>query len=166
MTEHTEIYLDAWKCFDNGHTLIKAFKEIHGESYRQTIKRALHDAHRRHNAIQNTHKLVIIESPYSGAIERNMAYLTMAIRHSILLGESPYASHLMLTGALDDKIPAEREKGIAAGFAWGPMADKVAVYRDLGISDGMRTAIQHHKDNGRVIEYRNILKLKDKEPQK
>lgn len=149
------IFMDAWQCFNNGHNLIPAFREIHGKSYRQVIKKVLFDAHCQ--AKGNTHALVIIESPYAGAVQRNTAYLQMAIRDSVLRGESPYASHLMLTGALDDLSPTERDAGIKAGYAWAMVADKVAVYTDLGISDGMGEAIKRHKDMGRIVERRSLF---------
>lgn len=45
-------------------------------------------------------------------------------------GEAPYASHLLYTQMLDDTIPAERELGIKAGFAWGDGVRRV-YYSDL-----------------------------------
>jgi hypothetical protein len=63
-------------------------------------------------------KLVIIESPYKGNVPRNKLYLRACIRDCIMRGESPYASHRMLTDALDDDDPREREIGIKAGLAW------------------------------------------------
>ena len=41
-----------------------------------------------------------------------------SIRDCIARGESPYASHQMLTEALDDTNPIERNAGIQAGLAW------------------------------------------------
>lgn len=61
---------------------------------------------------------VIIESPYAGDVERNKKYLQRCIRFCLRNGESPYASHQMLTEALDDNDPIQRHAGIAAGFAW------------------------------------------------
>lgn len=63
-------------------------------------------------------KLVIIESPYKGDVERNKLYLRACIRDCINRGESPYASHRMLTDALDDTDPVERAIGIKAGLSW------------------------------------------------
>jgi hypothetical protein len=61
------------------------------------------------------------------------------MRDSLRRGEAPYASHLLFDqpGILDDTIPLQREQGMMAGFAWGEHADTVAIYVDLGISDGM-----------------------------
>ena len=90
-------------------------------------------------------KLVILESPYSGAteadIERNHIYLQRCIQDSIDRGESPYASHQMLTQALDDASPSDRAIGIAAGYAWWRCADAIVFYVDLGWSSGMVAAL-------------------------
>jgi hypothetical protein len=51
---------------------------------------------------------------------RNARYLAAALRDCTLRGESPYASHGLLTlpGVLRDDVPEERALGIRAGFAW------------------------------------------------
>ena len=100
--------------------------------------------------------LVILESPFSGYTERNKRYLQRCIRDCIQRGESPYASHQMLTDALDDNDPEQRKKGIEAGFQWHEVADKAVVYEDYGISDGMVKGIGEAKQNGLDIEYRSI----------
>lgn len=84
---------------------------------------------------------VIIESPYSGDVARNRRYLQSAIRDCLRRGETPYASHQMLTDALDDNIPEQRELGISAGFAMRDLlvsqGATVAFYIDHGMSSGM-----------------------------
>lgn len=102
-------------------------------------------------------KLVIIESPYAGDIERNKNYLRLAVLDSLKRGESPYASHAFFTQFLDDNIDAERALGIDAGIAWAKCAELVAVYEDYGLSGGMRYGISKHTQAGRPIEYRKIL---------
>lgn len=105
-------------------------------------------------------KLVVIESPYASPDPilkmRNRFYLDDAIRDCLRRGESPYASHLMLTSVLDDNIPEERARGISAGFEWARVCDLVAVYTDLGISKGMSLAISIHAAAGREISYRKL----------
>lgn len=103
---------------------------------------------------------VIIESPYSGDLIRNLKYARMCLKDSLLRGEAPLASHLLYTqeGVLDDTIESERALGIGAGLIWGKMADKTVVYEDYGISNGMQIGINDAKRNGRPIEYRHILK--------
>jgi hypothetical protein len=103
-------------------------------------------------------KLVIIESPYAGDIERNVRYARACLRHSLGKGEAPYASHLIYTqpGVLRDANPGERAHGIAAGFAWGEKADLTAVYTDLGVSKGMEAGIAEADRVGRRVEYRSL----------
>ena len=84
---------------------------------------------------------VIIESPFAGDIPRNLAYARRAIRDSILRGESPYASHLIIPGALSDHIASERNLGIRCGYAWWGAASLIAFYTDLGWSRGMNAAL-------------------------
>lgn len=101
---------------------------------------------------------VIVESPYAGDIEKNVAYARAAIRDCLLRGEAPFASHLLYTqpGVLRDEVPEERQHGIDAGLAWGAYADATVVYLDLGISSGMRYGIENAKKHGRLVVYRNL----------
>lgn len=105
-------------------------------------------------------KLVIIESPYAGDIQKNVEYARAAIKDSLNRDEAPIASHLLYTqpGILDDGKAEERAKGIAAGHAWMSSADKVAFYVDHGISPGMLQAVEKAKRLGIAVEYRRIYK--------
>lgn len=102
--------------------------------------------------------LVIIESPYAGNVERNLAYLRAAMRDCLLRGEAPYASHALYTqpGVLDDHLPEERTLGMQAGFAFRPLASKTVVYTDLGYSSGMKAGIADAERVGRPVEYRML----------
>ena len=101
---------------------------------------------------------VILESPYAGDVEGNLAYLRACIRDCLLRGEAPFASHGLYTqpGVLDDTVPAEREAGILAGFVWRPLAVKTVLYLDRGISGGMLRGVEHAKTCGHVIEHRRL----------
>jgi hypothetical protein len=103
-------------------------------------------------------KLTIIESPYAGDVTKNLAYARAVLRDSLLRGEAPLASHVTYagSGALDDAVPVERQRGIAAGHAWMQAAYFVAVYDDLGISNGMKDGIEAAKGLGVPIIYRTI----------
>ena len=103
-------------------------------------------------------RLVIIESPYAGDVERNVEYARAAVRHSLSLGEAPIASHLLYTqsGILNDDVPDERQWGIGAGLAWRSVAEATVVYRDLGVTDGMEYGILAALEAGNPVEYRNI----------
>lgn len=76
---------------------------------------------------------------------QNARYLAAALRDCVLRGEAPFASHGLYTldGVLRDEVPAERELGIAAGFAWREVAHVTAFYTDLGRSRGMELAEEH-----------------------
>ena len=103
-------------------------------------------------------RLVIIESPYAGDVEKNLQYLRAAMKDCLHRGEAPYASHGLYTqpGVLDDTIPEEREMGIQAGFAFRCIGDATVVYTDLGTSGGMHYGINHAKKVGRPVEYRTL----------
>ncbi len=101
-------------------------------------------------------KLVILESPFEGGKAENLVYLTRCIADCIRRGESPYASHKMLPGALDDLRPDERELGIRAGFEWHKRADYSVVYADLGITNGMKLGIVNAQLVGLEIHHRYI----------
>ena len=91
---------------------------------------------------------VQVESPYSsgtnpsipGVVERNVRYLRACLRDCILRGETPYASHGLLTqdGVLRDDVPDERALGIQAGFVMRRAMERTIIYTDLGWSGGMR----------------------------
>lgn len=103
-------------------------------------------------------RLVIIESPYAGDVNRNVRYLRAAMRDCLLRGEAPFASHALYTqpGVLDDLIPGERGLGIEAGLRWGERADATVVYEDFGLTPGMLLGISRAKDCGRPVEFRKL----------
>lgn len=105
---------------------------------------------------------VVVESPFAGATPEkragNIAYARQALRDCLVRGEAPFASHLLYTqpSVLDDDVPAERDHGIKAGFAFRAACDKTVVYKDRGISRGMEWGIKHAEDLGHPIEYRTL----------
>ena len=103
-------------------------------------------------------RLVIVESPYAGNVDRNVRYARRALRDCLQRGEAPIASHLLYTqeGVLDDAVPEERAQGIEAGLVWGRVADAAIFYVDHGWSRGMLAAKERHEKEGRPIEYRTI----------
>jgi hypothetical protein len=102
---------------------------------------------------------VILESPYTGDIERNIEYARLCVKDSLLRGESPICSHLLYTqeGILDDDIPEERKLGIDAGLAWKGVAEKHIFYTDHGMSAGMEYGLAYAIKNGIHTEQRKIL---------
>lgn len=103
-------------------------------------------------------RLVIVESPFAGDVEKNLRYLRAAMRDCLHRGEAPFASHGLYTqeGVLDDNDEKERMHGIYAGFAWGEHADAVVVYTNLGMSRGMKLGIARGETAGQPIEYRSL----------
>jgi hypothetical protein len=103
-------------------------------------------------------RLVIVESPYAGDVEANVAYARACVRDSLLRGEAPIASHLLYTqpGILNDDDPDQRQHGIDAGLAWLRVAEASVVYIDHGISRGMEYGIAAAKNAGVRVEYRRL----------
>ncbi len=101
-------------------------------------------------------KKVVIESPLSGDFARNLRYARLCALDCINRGEAPYASHLLMTQFLDDRNPEHRKLGMEAGFAWGEAADLVVVYRDLGISAGMKLGIDRAEASGKPFAFRRL----------
>jgi hypothetical protein len=101
---------------------------------------------------------VVVESPFAGDIEANLKYARACLRDCLMRGESPVASHLLLTqeGVLDDADPIERAVGINAGHAWMHGAHAVVVYADRGISRGMEAGIRTAVFHGLEVEYRKL----------
>lgn len=103
-------------------------------------------------------RLVIIESPYAGDVERNLRYLRACMRDCLMRGEAPFASHGLYTqpGVLDDTVPEQRTLGIEAGFAWRPRAEATVVYLDLGCTVGMVLGITQAEEMGQPVERRRL----------
>lgn len=107
-----------------------------------------------------TKQIVYIESPFSGDIELNLAYLGACMLDCIERGEVPIASHGDLPRWLDDTDPKQRAIGIRIGFERAKVCDKSVVYEDFGRSEGMKLGIEDAGKNGRPIEFRNLLNFK------
>ena len=108
-------------------------------------------------------RLVVLESPFAGDIEKNIAYAKLCVRDCLTRGEAPIASHLLFTqpGILRDSEPEERTLGIAAGHAWTKMAEAVVVYLDRGLSNGMKAGIAVAENAGIVVEARLLPGYKE-----
>lgn len=103
-------------------------------------------------------KRVILESPYSGNVEKNVAYAKLCIKDMLMNNEAPIASHLLFTqpGILDDLEPEERKLGIKAGHIWMAVADYVVFYVDLGYSNGMLEGLKSAELFGISVFYRKL----------
>lgn len=102
--------------------------------------------------------IVIIESPFAGDVKRSRTYLAAALRDCLKRGEAPFASHGLYTlpGVLDDSNADERALGIQSGFTFHAVAERVAVYEDLGVSNGMHQGIANAERLGLPVERRTL----------
>lgn len=98
--------------------------------------------------------VVIIESPYSGDIERNIRYAQEAMTDSRKRGEIPIVPHLLWTQHhlapnyfVHDNDPkyevCGRETSINHIKELRRRADKVVFYIDYGYSSGMEIGLNH-----------------------
>jgi len=100
--------------------------------------------------------LTMIESPFAGDQFRNVVYARACMRHSLSLGEAPFAGHLLYPQVLDDDEPADRRQGIYCHLTWLSRVDQVVVYEDLGISPGMREGIAKAEALGKPVIFRHL----------
>lgn len=103
---------------------------------------------------------VILESPYGGddkQKERHRRYAQKSMYDSLMLKESPLVFHLLYTQVLDDDDPEQRKTGIEISQDWYKSAEKVVVYVDFGITNGMQQGIDLSMKLGLPIEMRSIL---------
>lgn len=107
---------------------------------------------------RNTVELVLLESPYytedKSAMKENIKFAEECMRNSLMRGEAPMASHLLYTRVL--KEDGERSIGMSAALSWQTVVDKLVVYSDRGITDGMTESINLAAKKGLRIEYRTL----------
>jgi len=107
-------------------------------------------------------KLVIVESPYAGDVEKNVEFAQRCLHDCLKRNEAPFASHLLYTqpNVLHDNILVERTAGIQAGLEWRCVADYSVFYTDLGWSDGMLAALHSAVGQKREFYLRGLDKSK------
>lgn len=116
--------------------------------------------------------IVIIESPYAGDIEKNVAYAWMCLKDSCIRGEAPFASHLLYTGGghagfareaaggtSDPKHWMSREEGLRRCESFRAAATKTVFYTDMGWSSGMIRAREAAERLGHPTEERKLPEL-------
>lgn len=102
---------------------------------------------------------VFIASPLRGDIARNQRYARIALKDSLDRGEAPFVPHLLYDQVLDDTVEAQRAQAIKAALAFLGGCDVLAVYTDLGISEGMRGEIERAKALGLQVVERSLGSL-------
>jgi len=108
----------------------------------------------------------MIESPYSGQIDRNIRYLALCgFDAAIKYDEVAYASHGLMTQhprakqlfVSDDKWDVlTREKAIEMSQRIRHRCDKTVFYVDLGWSSGMKAAKEYCIQNNLIFEKRKL----------
>lgn len=108
--------------------------------------------------VANKKPIVLLESPYAGKVKQNVEYAQRCLADCLKRGEVPVASHLLYTqpNVLDDTIPEQRQLGIDAGHEFLRVVDKVVVYIDKGISEGMKLGIERAKAANVPVELRSL----------
>lgn len=95
-------------------------------------------------------KLVYICSPYRGEVERNLQYARELTRIALDNGFAPITPHLYLTQAVNDEVPEEREKGMAAGKELLKHCKYILIGSKYGLSAGMLEEIEIAQKCGTV----------------
>jgi len=114
--------------------------------------------------------IVIIESPFSGDIDKNIRYAQQAMNHSRENGEIPIVPHLMWTqhhlapnyfvSDYDAKFTIKncgRDVSLEQIKVLRRLANKVIFYVDNGYSSGMKLALEHCKEENIQYEERTLF---------
>jgi hypothetical protein len=99
---------------------------------------------------------VCVESPFRGDVTRNVLYADACQLDCFSRNEAPFLGHLQYPRVLNDGDRVQRDLGIAAHLAWLRCCELLAVYIDLGITDGMKLAISLADDLGIVVSRREL----------
>lgn len=110
--------------------------------------------------------VVVVESPYSGDIEKNTQYALLCMRDSYINhGEAPVLAHLLWT-RIDTRptptgefIPDDeegRKRGLERCRLLRKTIGRVVFYTDRGWSNGMNRALEEAKADGVQVEERSI----------
>ncbi len=111
--------------------------------------------------LEDTFVPVIVESPFKSneesSEEEHKDYLERCLLDCVTKGETPYASHKMLTKCLNDAVPEERALGISAGLAMARILARhggvPTFYLDYGWSNGMLLAKEFYtKHNIPIVQ--------------
>lgn len=102
--------------------------------------------------------LAIVESPYAGDVDGNVAYARTALLYLIQKGYTPLASHLLYTQVLDDDKPGDRERGIQMQIETLIRTNaKVFFFVDKGFSSGMKKMANVVYERNRMFDVeRNV----------
>lgn len=83
-------------------------------------------------------------------------YLELCMRDSLARKEAPYAPHAYLPKYLPDTNPLDRRLALDIGSKFLQVCNKLAVYKDHGITDGMVGEMDFAKSMKILIEIRSL----------
>ena len=87
-------------------------------------------------------KRAFLISPYSGNVERNLAYADKCQTFCFSSGWAPFAGHLLYPRVLDDKVEKDRAFGMNSAYAWLRVSELAVAFMDLGVSRRMRADLE------------------------
>lgn len=103
---------------------------------------------------------VYICAPLGGNIKDNLKKAKQYARYALLCGTAPVVPHFYAE-CLDDRIPKEREIGMAAGLSLLWFCDEMWIFGDE-VTEGMTAEIQFCKNlnvKTRIIRESDIKKM-------
>ncbi|WOC31863.1 MULTISPECIES: DUF7768 domain-containing protein [Caproicibacterium] len=112
--------------------------------YDPTTYEALTNIEQEERALRAFRPIVYICSPFSGAVDENIAAAQRYSRFAVDNGYIPVAPHLLFPQFLDDSNPKERQLGLFFGNALMSKCAEVWVFGS-NISAGMETEIKRAK---------------------
>ena len=92
--------------------------------------------------------------------ENNLVFICSPLRGDYIenqkraKGYCREAPHVYFTQFLDDTVESERILGIDCGIALLDKCSEIWIYTERGISDGMKTEIEHAKQKGIKLVWR------------
>ncbi len=98
----------------------------------------------------------ILESPFASNVERNRLYAIACAQDMLSRGEAPFASHLIYPQLFSKYSEEDRQRGMAAGRIWIPVAEVSVVYTDFGLTEGMLRGIAKAEAEGVPVERRRL----------
>ncbi len=122
--------------------------------YDPTAYEALSLIEKEERALRAFRPIVYICSPFSGAVDENIAAAQRYSRFAVDNGYIPVAPHLLFPQFLDDNNPRERQLGLFFGTAIMSKCAEVWVFGSI-ISPGMEAEIKRAKWKDYRLRYFN-----------